>query len=323
MRAEDLDPELAIVVPFLPVGDPWDVPGTREMVRQMVLAMSGQKPLGAKRVTVEDRDIPGPEGAPDVAVRLYWPTERPKVLPGIVHCHGGGFTIGDLDQEHGAGIAMADGVGAVVVCVGYRLAPENPFPAGVEDCYAALEWSVAHAAELGIDATRIAVEGGSAGGALAAALTLMSRDRDGPPIAFQALNIPSLDDRLTTPSMREFVDTPMLTRATSEAMWQHYLGSDRSDVSPYAAPARATDLRGLPPALIQVAEYDPLRDEGIDYARRLLEAGVSVELHLYPRAFHGFELVHTAAVSRRHGADRIAALRKALHPAGSEGERRS
>jgi acetyl esterase len=154
----------------------------------------------------------------------------------------------------------------VVVSVEYRLAPEDPFPAGLEDCYAALVWLHESAAELGVDGDRIAVVGRSAGGGLAAALALVTRDRHGPALCFQCLAIPELDDRLDTPSMQAFVDTPLWNRPLAEASWRHYLGDDRSDVSPYAAPARATDLSGLPPAYVSTMEFDPLRDEGIAYA---------------------------------------------------------
>jgi acetyl esterase/lipase len=185
----------------------------------------------------------------------------------------------------------------VVVSVDYRLAPENPFPAGLEDCYAALSWFSTHAAELGVDPERIAIHGGSAGGGLCAALALLARDRSGPSIAFQYLGIPELDDRLTTSSMTTFVDTPMLNRPTAIHSWDAYLGPGRrstDNVPPYAAPARATDLTGLPPAYISAMEFDPLRDEDIAYATALLAAGVPVELHLFPGTYHGSSVIANA-----------------------------
>jgi acetyl esterase/lipase len=187
---------------------------------------------------------------------------------------------------------------AVVVSVDYRLAPEHPFPAGVDDCYLALEWVSTHADELGIDPDRIAVGGSSSGGATAAGVTLMARDRGGPAIAFQLLVYPVIDDRLDTPSMRACIDTPLFARHDAELMWSYYLGSEPSEVSPYAAPGRATDLAGLPPAYVCVAEFDPLRDEGIAYAQRLVGAGVSTELHLYPGTFHGFDALPSAVTIR-------------------------
>ncbi|MGI8755375.1 MAG: alpha/beta hydrolase [Acidimicrobiales bacterium] len=200
----------------------------------------------------------------------------------------------------------------VVVSVEYRLAPESPFPAGLEDCYAALCWLGGPTQDLGVAADRIAVVGQSAGGGLAAALALLARDREGPRLCFQFLGCPEIDDRLQTPSMQGFTDTPMFNRPAAEASWNHYLGSDRQDVSPYASPSRATDLQGLPPAYVSTQEFDPLRDEGMDYARALQAAGVSCELHSFPGTFHGSGLVATAEVSLREQAEMIAVLHRRL-----------
>jgi acetyl esterase/lipase len=181
----------------------------------------------------------------------------------------------------------------VVASVEYRLAPEHPFPAGLEDCYAGLTWLAAHADELGVDPARIAIHGISAGGGLCAALALLARDRGGPAIAFQYLGVPEVDDRLETRSARDFVDTPVWNRPRAEISWDSYLGPGRrggADVSPYAAPARATDLSGLPPALVIVGGADGFRDEDIEYATRLLQAGVPTELHVYPGAYHGWNM---------------------------------
>jgi acetyl esterase/lipase len=180
-------------------------------------------------------------------------------------------------------------IDCVVVSMQYRLAPEDPYPAGVEDCYAALVWTVQHADELGIDATRIAVGGESAGGGLAAATALLARDRKGPELVFQALTYPMLDDRNNTPSARELHDIPSWSQQHNDSAWRAVLGmkAGSPDVEPYAAPARATDLSGLPPTLIQVGEIDVFRDEDITYATRLLQAGVPTELHVYPGAYHG------------------------------------
>ena len=216
--------------------------------------------------------------------------------------------------------ALCDSVAAefpaVVVSVNYRLAPEDPFPAGVEDCYAGLKWMADNAAELGIDPERIAIGGQSAGGGLAAATALLARDRGGPALCFQLLDIPELDDRLETPSMQQFIDTPLWNRPNAIRSWSWYLGSDDApgsdDVSYYAAPARCEDLSGLPPTFVAVMEFDPLRDEGLTYAMRLLEAGVSTELHAYPGTFHGSALVTTAEVSKRQARDSFDALKRAL-----------
>jgi acetyl esterase/lipase len=198
--------------------------------------------------------------------------------------------------------------------VDYRLAPEHPFPAGLEDCYAAFAWTLAAAGELGVDASRVAVAGASAGGALATAVALMARDRGEPLPAFQLLLYPVTDDRLITASMTTFVDIPGWNRRNSEHMWRHYLGGagPREVCSPYAAPARAEDLRGLPPAYVMTAGFDALRDEGLQYAQRLIEAGIPTELHHYPETFHGFDTLVDAAVSRRARAEHHAVLCRAL-----------
>jgi acetyl esterase/lipase len=202
---------------------------------------------------------------------------------------------------------------AIVVSVDYRLAPEHAFPAGIEDCYAALVWMTQNAGELGIDVEHVAVMGGSAGGGLAAGTALMARDRGGPALCFQVLNIPELDDRLETPSMKQFVDTPLWNRPNAIVSWRYYLGDALGgDISPYAAPARAEDLKGLPPAYVSTMEYDPLRDEGLIYAMRMLEHGVSVELHQFPGTFHGSSLVGNAEVSRRGSEEMMGALRRGL-----------
>jgi acetyl esterase/lipase len=307
------DPELvdlvAMVADMPPLTDPVQ---SRERTRQLIPMMNAG--VDTAGLDVDDRVIPGPEGAPDVAVRVYAPVDRTSPVPAVLYIHGGGFFGGSIDLEHGGAVKTARELGVVVVSVEYRLAPEDPFPAGLEDCYAALTWLHKSAGELGVDAGRIAVSGGSAGGGLTAGLTLLARDRGGPPIAFQCLMIPELDDRLDTPSMQRFTDTPMWYRAAAERSWRWYLGDayGSGDVSPYAAPARATDLAGLPPAYVTTMEFDPLRDEGIVYALRLLQAGVSVELHTFPGTFHGSGMAADAAVTRRETAERLVALRRGL-----------
>jgi acetyl esterase len=269
------------------------------------------RPLRIRNLTV-----PGPTGAPDVPVRIYAPAQQVGELPGFLYLHGGAFCIGDLDVAHATVARVASEVGVVAIAVDYRLAPEHSFPAGVEDCYAALTWTAKYADELGIDTQRLGVGGESAGAGLAAALTLLARDRGGPALAFQYLDHPQLDDRLQTLSMRAFVDTPLNPRRTMELSWSLYLGErvvpGSTDVSLYAAPARADDLSGLPSAYVVTAEFDALRDEGIDYAQRLVQAGVHTELHLYPGTFHGSEFVAQAAVSKRMLADQLDAIRRGL-----------
>ena len=306
-----IDPELAAVVELIPDLGALDVAARRAAIDEMLAAVSVVDPEAEARVRIEDRTVPGPSGAPEVPVRVYTPTAGAGPYPLLMCFHGGAFMVGSVAMEHATGVEVADTLQAIAVAVEYRLAPENPYPAGVEDCYAATVWAAA-SGELDVDRGRVVVSGASAGGALAAAVALMARDRGGPPISFQILNIPVLDDRMDTPSMRDHVATPMFNRPGAETMWDNYLGVDRGDAPPYAAPARADDLRDLPPAYIQVAELDPLRDEGIRYALRLLEAGVSVELHAFPGTFHGSGMVTTAAVSQRVAREQRDVLRRAL-----------
>lgn len=270
----------------------------------------------ANPLDISDRTIPGPADSPDVRVRVYAPANQETARPGLVYIHGGGFIFGDIEQSDPATAHLADALGAVVVSVEYRLAPENRFPAGVEDCYAALQWTAAKASELGIDPDRLGIAGSSAGGGLAAAVALLARDRGGPALKIQVLDVPELDDRLETPSMRAYHDTPLWNRPNAIVSWTSYLpegvAPGSAGVSPYAAPARATELSGLPPAYVSVCEFDPLRDEGIDYAQRLVQAGVATELHLYPGTFHGSALISAAAVTRRMSADQLEYIRRNL-----------
>ncbi|MEU8385091.1 alpha/beta hydrolase [Streptosporangium sp. NPDC048865] len=296
-----MDPELEVFVPLFPKADLTDPVAERENFARLATAVPAPDIEGME---IEDRTVPAD---PEVAVRIY----RPHRAQGaVVWLHGGGFVMGDLDTEHPWAARLADTSGAVVVSVGYRLAPEHRFPAALDDAYAALAWVAGHAAELGVDPERIAVGGHSAGAGIAAALTLRARDRRGPRIRFQLLNQPELDDRQETWSARHFTDTPWMNRDKITASWRHYLGS--APASPYAAPARAADLSGLPPAYIATAELCPNRDEDIDYALRLLQAGVSVELHQWPGTFHGSQAILSAEVSQRQIAELAAALRRAL-----------
>jgi acetyl esterase/lipase len=305
------DPELAAAVATLPKTDHEDVAAVRAQLDEMLKALPAPDTSGLR---IENRRVPGPQGHPEIGLRIYRP-ERPATRATVYDIHGGGFIAGSPDLDHMVNVRLARELGAVVVSVDYRLAPETPFPGGLEDVYAGLLWTAEHADELGIDANRIAVRGASAGGGLAAALALLARDRGGPPIAFQFLSIPELDDRLDTPSMRAFTDTPMWNGPAAMRSWNAYLGPGvpgSAGVSPYAAPARATDLRGLPPAYMSVMQFDPLRDEGIAYAQALLAAGVTVELHLFPGTFHGSTLIRNAAISRREADEAIIVLRNAI-----------
>ncbi|MEW2393781.1 alpha/beta hydrolase [Streptomyces venezuelae] len=296
-----MDPELEAFVPLLPRQDLGDPVAARE--RYSAYAASKPAP-DTTGMEVEDRTVPAD---PEVPVRIYQPQ---GARGAVVWMHGGARIMGSLDTEHPWAGRIAAASGAVVVSVGYRLAPEHRFPAALEDAYAALQWTAEHAAELGVDPARIAVGGHSSGGNLAAAVALWARDHDGPPICFQLLNEASLDDRMETWSARNFTDTPWATRANVAASWRHYLGS--RPATQYAAPSRATDLSGLPPAYVATAEFDPNRDEDIAYAVGLLQAGVSVELHQWPGTFHGSQAILSADVSRRQIARLGEVLRRAL-----------
>jgi acetyl esterase len=234
-----------------------------------------------------------------VSVRIYRRRNEVGNSPVLLYLHGGGFFCGDVESEEPQCIRYALEAECAVVCVAYRLAPEDPFPAALTDCYAVLEFLWKESRSLNLDRDLIAVGGSSAGANLAAALALLARDRMGPKICFQMLLVPALDDRLQTPSACLFTDVPDFARPEAEVMWRWYLGENAHDISPYAAPSRASDLSGLPTSYILCAGLDPLRDEGLEYAHRLTEAGVAVELHLVPSIPHGFASISSAAISAR------------------------
>ena len=247
-----------------------------------------------------------------VPVRVYRPAGLDKDAPALIFIHGGGFVMGDVSSRDLICLGLAHHGQCAVVSVDYRLAPEHPFPAGFDDCHAALEWLAREPLEAGLCPAKIAVCGISAGGGLAAALALKSRDQKGPTLVHQFLIIPDVDDRLITASSHRIHDPRVWDRRTAEVSWQMYLGdSHGGDVSPYAAPARATDLSGLPPATVLVEDLDVLRDEGVDYANRLNDAGVRTELHVYPGTFHGhFGVVPDAAISQRTVDDIFSSVKR-------------
>ncbi|WP_412515277.1 alpha/beta hydrolase [Actinomadura madurae] len=312
MSKYHIDDDLVPSMSALPEVDRTDVAQARGMMSSRVIA-SGRYDSADDGVTTQDRSCTGTDGH-IVELRVYRPDRRTN--RGVIyHVHGGGFILGDLEMSHLRNVEIAREVGSVVVSVDYRLAPEWPYPTPVEDVYSGLVWLHERAEELEIDPSFIVIHGVSAGGALAASTALLARDRKGPPIRFQFLASPVLDDRLSTASSKRFTDTPALTRRDAEICWSAYLGRTvrgGNGVSPYAAPARAADLTKLPPAYVSVAEFDPLRDEAIGYARSLLDAGVTVELHLFPGTYHGSMAAREAAVSRRQLAEEIAVLRGVL-----------
>lgn len=237
---------------------------------------------------VENRRIPGPAG--EIAVRIYTPEARGP-LPVLVYFHGGGWVIGTIETHDPLCRHLAKQAQAVVVSVDYRLAPEHKFPAGPEDCYAATSWVAEHAAELGGDPARVVVGGDSAGGNLAAAVSLMARDRGKPKIALQLLLYPVTDHSYETASYRENADGYLLTKQAMVWFWNHYLAKDADGANPYASPLRAKDVSGVAPAVVVTAEFDPLRDEGEAYAERLRQARVSVKLERYDGIIHGFAMM--------------------------------
>jgi len=290
-----------------------DLPTARN--RMAALAAAVERPPVPAGLTTEDLYAPGPAGAPDVLVRLYRPAGLPTPAAALYWVHGGGMILGSIAMNDDSCAAIADKLKILVASVEYRLAPEYPYPAPLEDCYAGLKWFAGAAAGLGVDPARIAIGGASAGGGLAAGLGLLARDRGEVPVAFQLLVYPMLDDRNITASSHAVVDPKVWNRSANTVGWNAYLdgraGAD--DVEPYAAPARATDVAGLPPTYINVGDLDLFVDEDIAYAQALMHAGVPVELHVYPGAFHGSNnFVSRAALSKRWLADERAALARGL-----------
>lgn len=254
---------------------------------------------------------PGPAG--DVRLLLVRPIDASGPVPVLLHLHGGGLITGEV--SHNVDMALDVAPGWAVASVEYRLAPENPYPAAVEDAYAALTWLVANAAELGLDAERVVVSGVSAGGGLAAALALLARDRGGPDLLGQLLIYPMLDDRNETVSSHQIDGFGVWDRGSNDTGWDALLGERRKtdDVSIYAAPARATDLTGLPPAFIDVASAEVFRDEDVAYATKIWEQGGVAELHVWPGGFHGFDaMAPQAALSVKARAARLDWLHRIL-----------
>jgi acetyl esterase/lipase len=314
------DPELAaglaVIAEHLPATHSLDmIPQYRKAASALTPTVSNEELSRGGAFEVTERRVPGPEGAPEISLLICRPTRSSVPTSALCNIHSGGMVAGDNRTGIALLLDWAEDLGAAVISVEYRLAPETPHPGPVEDCYAGLAWTAGHAQELGIDPGRIVVVGGSAGGGLAAAVALLARDRGGPALAGQMLMIPMLDDRNDTPSAVQMAGAGVWDRADNEVGWTALLGAARGgpDVSPYAAPARASDLSGLPPAFIDVGSAETFRDEAVTYASRIWQAGGVAELHVWPGGFHGFmNLSPQAAVSRDAAAAELKWLRRIL-----------
>jgi acetyl esterase/lipase len=312
--AARIDETHSQVLGFLPPDflDMSDIPVGRARLAAMLGAGAPELPAS---IEVSDHLTAAPDGH-EVLVRVYRPREARQQSPGLFWIHGGGLVLGDVSMDDAYCSGIAEELNIVVASVEYRLAPEAQYPIPVEDCYAGLSWFIGSVDALGLDINRIAIGGGSAGGGLAAATALLARDRGDLKLCFQLLTYPMIDDRNVTPSSHDVTDLRVWNRAANQAGWKAYLGDavGTTNVSAYAAPARATDLSGLPPAIISVGDLDMFLDEDIAYARALLSAGVPTELHVYPGCFHGSKvLVAHAEISQRWHRDDMAALANAFN----------
>ncbi|MES5817645.1 alpha/beta hydrolase [Streptomyces sp. RG80] len=314
------DPELAgaleLIKEFISPGmTPEDIEQIRQgpgiqMLAELDLTLDGF-------FKTEDRTVPGPVGAPDISLLICRPTVPSTTgpRPVVYHVHGGGMVLGNNRVGVDVALAWAKELDAVVVSVEYRLAPEDPYPAQIEDVYAGLLWTAEHAGELGADTERIVIAGASAGGGLSAALALLTRDRGGPRPIGQVLMCPMLDDRNDTPSSHQMAGLGVWDRTANETGWTALLGERRggADVPAYAAPARAEDLSGLPPAFLDVGSAETFRDEVVTYASRIWQAGGIAELHVWPGGFHGYDgFAPQAALSQRARAAHLDWLRRLL-----------
>jgi len=280
----------------------------RERERADRLAAERAAAIDTGTVEIEDRAIDGPEGQ-RLGLRLYRGLTR-SAAPLVVYAHGGGFVTGNLDTDHAHCVDLARAAGCLVVSVDYRLAPEHPGPAALDDLDAAFRYAVDNSAALDADGNRVVVMGRDAGAALAAALAQRMFDQEGPPILAQVLHQPMLDSD-ATPSRREFQRTPGLNGPAVSRAWAHYLGHNAATAQ--HVPAHRANLEGLPPAFISCAEIDPCRDEAIDYATRLLHAYVHTELHVVAATFHGFDsVVPEWVVSRETVALHAQTLRRSF-----------
>jgi acetyl esterase/lipase len=304
----EFHPELAIAR-FLP-----KIPITSPIIRIIRVKRTAPMPI-LDDLVVDDITAPGLDGSPPVSMRIYQPKVLKPNRPALFWMNGGGFVGGSLEQDEASNIAFARELGITVVAVRYRIAPEHPWPAALNDAYAGLLWLFEVAKDRGIDATRIAIGGSSAGGGLAASLAIYAHDRGEVRPVFQVLRYPMLDDRTVLRNRRDNPNARIWLPEDNRYGWASYLGvtPGSNGVSPYAAAARREDLSGLPPAWLGVGTLDLLCQEGIEYARRLSDQGVPCELDVVQGAFHGFDkLFPSKEVSRQFWAAQIGALREAF-----------
>jgi acetyl esterase/lipase len=313
-KAPPFDPELAVALAAMAEVLPQTLtPDMIPAIRQSPLGPSLEDAMAGRPISHSDRTIPGADG--DVTVAVFARTDHRTGGPGIFYTHGGGMIGGDRFNGIGTILDWVDEFDAVAVSVEYRLAPEHPDPAPVADCYAGLVWTAAHAVELGFDPDKLLIAGGSAGGGLAAGVALKARDEGGPRLAAQVLIYPMLDDRNQTVSSQQIDGIGVWDRGSNDTGWDAYLGNRRKtdQVSIYAAPARATDLSGLPPAFIDVGTTEVFRDEVVAYASQIWADGGACELHVWGGAFHGFDFfAPQAQLSRAAIETRTNWLRRTL-----------
>ncbi|MGF1597199.1 MAG: alpha/beta hydrolase [Acidimicrobiales bacterium] len=311
-----LDAEHLSVLRAMPADllDLRDIPAARQRFEAALEAMPAVEL--PPEVAISEELVPGhdPEDPP-VRIKIYRPEGLAAGAAALYWIHGGGMVMGSADQDDSRCAVWAAALGALVVSVDYRLAPEDPYPAPLDDCYAGLVWLASSSSDLGVDPDLIAIGGASAGGGLAAGLALRARDAGGPAICYQHLVYPMIDDRNDTHSSHAITDPRVWNREANRLGWAAYLGQSGQggEVPIYAAPARATNLKGLPPAYLPVGSLDLFLDENIDYAQRMLQAGVPVELRVYPGAFHGSNgFASRTAISRRWIKDELDAARRGL-----------
>jgi len=313
--APPFDPELAGVLASFGDGPPTITPGMIATIRQIMPATDPDEVIGDLPIRYTDRTIPGPSGAPDLTVSIVERPDRTPGGPAVYYIHGGGMILGDRWFGTGPVMNWVTDLDTVLVTVEYRLAPEHPYPAPLDDCYAGLLWLAGTNGELGYDPGKLVLAGASAGGGLAAGTALRSRDEGGPALAGQVLIYPMLDDRNETVSSYQIDGFGRWDRGSNETGWDAYLGVLRasSQVPAYAAPARAADLSGLPPTFIDAGSAEVFRDEDVTYASRIWAAGGDCELHVWPGGFHAFDMAAPQArLSREMIAARAGWLRRTL-----------